>query len=441
MANAVTFWKGTFAKYQEKITAGLADGRIYFITDAGNESLYLKDVLISPKRLTALTADLNDTTSVATAKAIVDFVKSQVEGAFAEGSAYAEALKSVTDRLDAIEAKDAAQDAILAGYGVGEGLTTTVKSDIEAVNAAIDTKVAQSAYDVDKAATDAILAGFGTEEGQVATVKAALDLKANADDVYTKEEVGNMLSAALEFKGTVEAVENLPETGETGDVYYVKADQSEYVWVDATHKWEKLGPVVDYTQFAQASNVYTKGETDGLLAGKVDNTITVNGKALSANVTLTGADIAVDASDSSTVAAKLGELEEAIEAIVGGGDGDTVTLEGLSLRVSNVEGIVDGIGGTDEPATVVAAIEAAVAPKVDQTSYDEKIEEIEGRLDATEGVANGAAAAVATKVEQEAYNTKMGEIDAAIADRYTKEEVDGAISGAIEAATLVWVED
>lgn len=386
MANAVTFWKGTLAKYQEKIAAGLVDGRIYFITDAGNESLYLKDVLISPKRLTALTADLTDTTSVATAKAIVDFVKSQVEGAFAEGSAYAEALKSVTDRLDAIEAKDAAQDAILAG--------------------------------------------FGTEEGQVATVKAALDLKADAEDVYTKEEIGTMLSAALNFRGTAATVEELEAKtdAKTGDVYFVTADQSEYVYVAETAKWEKLGPVVDYTQFAQASNVYTKGEVDAF---------TVNGKSISTSPVLTGADIAVGASDATTVEAKLGELEDAIEAIVGGGDGDTVTLEGLSARVSSVEGIVDGIGGTDEPATVVAAIEAAVAPKVDQTSYDEKIEEIEGRLDATEGVANGAAAAVATKVEQEAYNTKMGEIDAAIADRYTKEEVDGAI----EAATLVWQED
>lgn len=386
MANAVTFWKGTLAKYQEKIAAGLVDGRIYFITDAGNESLYLKDVLISPKRLTALTADLTDTTSVATAKAIVDFVKSQVEGAFAEGSAYAEALKSVTDRLDAIEAKDAAQDAILAG--------------------------------------------FGTEEGQVATVKAALDLKADAEDVYTKEEIGTMLSAALNFRGTAATVEELEAKtdAKTGDVYFVTADQSEYVYVSETAKWEKLGPVVDYTQFAQASNVYTKGEVDAF---------TVNGKSISSSPVLTGADIAVGASDATTVEAKLGELEDAIEAIVGGGDGDTVTLEGLSARVSSVEDIVDGIGGTDEPATVVAAIEAAVAPKVDQTSYDEKIEEIEGRLDATEGVANGAAAAVATKVEQEAYNTKMGEIDAAIADRYTKEEVDGAI----EAATLVWQED
>ena len=389
MAN-VTFWKGSATQFAGKT---YVDGRIYFVTDDDNlGSLYLgvaegetvKAVMISPERLTDLSKlEEGDVVSSVTAKAVVDFVNAQ----FAEGSAYAEAISGINAAI-ALKADKATYEAKVEEI---EGRLDATEGVANGAAAAVATKVEQEAYDAKveelenaiKAITgegeegDATtIAGLAvkvstlegemddaegrldTIEGQLegiegtvtaaisgavsaseATIQGKLDLKANAADVYTKEEVGNMLSAALEFKGTKATAEELPTDAETGDVYFVTSDQSEYVFVKGTgevaDKWEKLGPVVDYTQFAQASNVYTKGEVDS---------------------------------------------------------------------------IVDGL---------------------------------EGRLDATEGVANGAAAAVATKVEQEAYNTKMGELDGAIADRYTKSEVytKGEVDSAISAATLVWVED
>ena len=418
MANAVSFWKGTLAKYQEKVQAGLVEGRLYFIEDSANPTtmgaLYLKDQLIAPQRLTALTLETADNVSSVTAKAVVDFVKANfdakgaydqaisdingklagiegtvadaISGAVSEAKGTIDAytvngkaistspvlvaadIDDVYSKTEVDEAIESAVEAIMGGEGdltldslngrleaaegklddvegkVGAAITSAVSGLESTVNgkldtkvdstvyegkvssiegrldategvangaaAAVATKVEQSAYDTKMGEVDAALADRYTKE----EANGLLDLKANAADVYTKEEVNTMVSAALEFKGTVEAVENLPETAETGDVYYVKADQSEYVWVDATHKWEKLGPVVDYTQFAQASSVYTKGEIDG------------------------------------------------------------------------------------------------------------KVETINGAIDA--------------KVAQSAYDTKMGELDGAIADRYTKAEVDAAISGAFE-----WIED
>lgn len=215
MANAVTFWKGSLAAYQAKTPV---DGRLYFITDAGNESLYLKNVLISPKRLTALAADTTDAVSTATAKAIVDFVKAQIDGAFAAGSAYATAIAGIQGQIAAID-----------------GRLTTAEGDIDTLEGRAD-------------AVDAILAGYGTGAGDIATVK---------EDI---EAVKAIASAALDFKGTVEKEENLPATAENGDVYFVTEDQSEYVY--ANSKWEKLGPVVDYSVFALKSDV--KGTTDGL---------------------------------------------------------------------------------------------------------------------------------------------------------------------------------
>lgn len=377
MANAVSFWKGTLAKYQEKVQAGLVDGRLYFIEDSANPTtmgaLYLKDQLIAPQRLTALNLDTVDNVSSVTAKAVVDFVKANfdakgaydqaiseingklagIEGTVADAiSGAVSAAKGTIDAytvngkaistspvlvaadIDDVYSKDevdgaieSAIEAVIGGEGdltldglngrlvtvegklddvegkVGAAITTAVSGLETTINGKLDKKVESSVYEGEVStikgrldATEGVANGaaaavatkveqsaYNTKMGEVDAAIAdrytkseadgLLALKANAADVYTKEEVGNMLSAALEFKGTVDAFENLPEAGETGDVYYVKADQSEYVWVDADHKWEKLGPVVDYTQFAQADKVYTKDEIDGkveVINGAID---------------------------------------------------------------------------------------------------------------------------------------------------------------------------
>lgn len=457
MANAVTFWKGTLAAYQLKTHE---EGRLYFITDAGNESLYLKDTLISPKRLATLTADTTDAVSTATAKAIVDFVKAQVAGAFADGSAYAVAIKGLQDQIDAID-----------------GRLTTAEGDIDTLEGRAD-------------AVDTILAGYGTGEGNIATVK---------EDI---EAVKAIASAALDFKGTVEKEENLPETAENGDVYFVTEDQSEYVY--AGGKWEKLGPVVDYSVFALKTDV--KGTTDGLDAriaaneailagfgteegevatvtaaiatakgeaidsaaetagGLVDGleaevrAFTVNNKAFgeSGAVVVDGTEILVKSGETTTVAAKLEALDDAIKSITGEGEeGDATTIAGLAVQVSEIKNYtINGKKISENPVLVAADIadvysktevDTELGKKVDLTTYNGKVESIEGRLDATEGVANGAAAAVATKVEQEAYNTKMGELDSAIGAKVAQSDYDedmADIAKAIEDVNtaLTWIE-
>lgn len=330
MANAVTFWKGSAAAFAGKT---YVDGRIYFVTDDDNNgALYLgvtgensvvEARLISPKRLTALTAEITDNLSTVTAKAVVDFVKAQIEAAFGADSAYAGKISEIEGRLDDVE-------DVLSGFE-SEG----------SVKAAVDAKVAQSDYDVDKAATAAILAGYGVGEGLVATVK---------EDI---EAVKTIASAAMTFKGVKATEADLPTEGvENGDIYYVTADDTEYVYIAEESRWEALGGYVK-------AEVYTKEETNGLLAGKVDKTITVNGKALDANVTLTGADIAVDASDSSTVAAKLGELQDAINAITGDGEeGDATTIAGLAVEISAIKNYtVNGKKISENPVIAAADIE------------------------------------------------------------------------------------
>lgn len=100
----------------------------------------------------------------------------------------------------------------------------------------------------------------------------------SADDSSTKVAttafVGNAISSLgsiLNYKGTKTTVAELPATGnQTGDVWIVTADNSEHVWNGSA--WEKFGPTID-------------------LSGYVPTSRTVNGKALSNDITLTASDV------------------------------------------------------------------------------------------------------------------------------------------------------
>lgn len=96
----------------------------------------------------------------------------------------------------------------------------------------------------------------------------------NSGKVATTEYVDSAISnlgSILNYKGTKATESALPSTGNvTGDVWIVSADNSEYVWNGTA--WEKLGPTID-------------------LSGYVPTSRTVNGKALSANISLSASDV------------------------------------------------------------------------------------------------------------------------------------------------------
>ena len=81
----------------------------------------------------------------------------------------------------------------------------------------------------------------------------------------------NELGSLLTFKGVVATTGDLPGSGnDVGDVWVVSEDNSEHVWTGEA--WERLGPTID-------------------LSGYVPTSRTVNGKALSSNITLSASDV------------------------------------------------------------------------------------------------------------------------------------------------------
>ena len=95
-------------------------------------------------------------------------------------------------------------------------------------------------------------------------------------------------STVMSYKGSVATVADLPATAKIGDVYNITETDENFCWTGAT--WDNLGSIVDLTPYrtsadqdvidqglqdqidlkANASSVYTKSETDGLLAAKQD---------------------------------------------------------------------------------------------------------------------------------------------------------------------------
>jgi len=86
-----------------------------------------------------------------------------------------------------------------------------------------------------------------TEE--VTSLKSVVDTKANAGDVYTKDEVKTLVSTAFDYKGTVatRADLDLIEAPESGDVYQVGDGDGFYVFDGDS--WEDFGMPIDLSGY------------------------------------------------------------------------------------------------------------------------------------------------------------------------------------------------
>ena len=186
------------------------------------------------------------------------------------------------------------------------------------------------------------------------------------------------ISTAVNWKGTVADFASLPSGAATGDMYHVTATGAEYIWNGTT--WENVGTIVD------ASAYYTKEQTNSAIStaltpyatteavtsglnNKVDKTVTVNGHALSDNVTVTAEDLGVGAFKDQTLAglpistatqAALGLKANASDmttALNGKVDANEAIVGGTKCKISYDEkGLVTG--GADLAASDIPALDA-----------------------------------------------------------------------------------
>ena len=132
------------------------------------------------------------------------------------------------------------------------------------------------------------LSDFDNDVGFITASVGNLTNYYTKSSTYTRSEVDNLLSAIPKF--AIQPVDVLPSSGSPSTIYLLRDSSgtnnlyTEYIYVDG--KWELIG-----TATVDLSNYYTIGEIDSKLGGYVPATRTVNGMALSANITLDKSDI------------------------------------------------------------------------------------------------------------------------------------------------------
>ena len=180
-----------------------------------------------------------------------------------------------------------------------------------------------------------------TTEGTLGTLSA--QVATNTGDIATLSSKIDGLGNALHFVGAG-AADARPEEAEAGDVYIDTDDGIEYVYTGTA--WEEFGNQGEHLTKAVADGYY------------VPLSRTINGKTLSANVTLSAADIgdlgttistAIGALDAATVSVGAGETISAISQT----DGViSVTKQTISITQAQVDGLTTTLAGKQDTITV-----------------------------------------------------------------------------------------
>ena len=184
----------------------------------------------------------------------------------------------------------------------GANITVEDIGDLSDTLASIATK-ANSADVYSKTDMDTKL-GLKADKSALDTLTETVSGKADAaitlagygiEDAYTKTEIDAKVSSVYKYKGSVANEDALPTADQVvGDVYNLEDTGMNVAWTG--EGWDKLGSVVDLTPYltkedagktyaAKATtlagygitDVYTKTETNNLLANKLDATSVIDG--------------------------------------------------------------------------------------------------------------------------------------------------------------------
>ena len=193
------------------------------------------------------------------------------------------------------------------------------------------------------------------------------------------------------------------------------------------------GTIAEHT--TAIANVYTKAEVDGLIDGVNGAADDLAGRVTTAEGAITGLQgVVATKADQSALDTQSERLQAEVEA-----------REALAERVTTAEGEIDALQAA--VANVYTKTEVFTKDEVNDLidGVNNSASILEGRVEANEGAISDLQEAVATKAAQadltaevkarealaERVTTAEGEIDtlqAAVADVYTKDEVDGKVA-------------
>ena len=161
-----------------------------------------------------------------------------------------------------------------------KALTADITLSASDVNALPDTTVIPTITDTYSATSSNGMSGKAVSSAISNKADKATSLSGyGITDAYTKSEIDGMVSAGMHYKGTKASVSALPTTGNViGDLWNVEDTGANYAWNGTS--WDKLSENID-------------------LSGYVPTSRTINGKALTGNISLSASD--VSALPSSTV--------------------------------------------------------------------------------------------------------------------------------------------
>lgn len=209
---------------------------------------------------------------------------------------------------------------------------TTLSSGLEGVKGTVSTLSTN---------LTALTGRVTTAEGTLGTLST--QVATNTGDIATLSSKIDDLGNALHFVGAG-AADARPEEAEAGDVYIDTDDGIEYVYTGTA--WEEFGNQGEHLTKAVADGYY------------VPLSRTINGKTLSANITLSATDIgdlgttistAIGALDAATVSVGAGETISTISQT----DGViSVTKQTISITQAQVDGLTTALAGKQDTITV-----------------------------------------------------------------------------------------
>lgn len=161
-------------------------------------------------------------------------------------------------RGDHVHPSDTSKVDKVAGKGLStEDYTSAEKTKLSGIAEGAQVNVVTNASSTGSGAAQTMTVSKGSTNYTTYT-KAALDsslgAKADASSVYTKTEIDQKLTGAMNYKGTKATTSALPSSGNaTGDVWHITADGSEWAWNGSA--WEELGTAIDLSGYVEESEI------------------------------------------------------------------------------------------------------------------------------------------------------------------------------------------